>query len=159
MGLHQIYDIYQEFWQSFQDIYDFERGGILSKEISLEYNIVSDQPHLNFNCKKDKEFSFRVHDLELGTTPEEAYFWHSVAQRGEAAKFNGFINMGYPLIKGSLRGILSVDKEFHRLGVLIRDGRIIKKRNNEEMNKSVCVFIGAIAAHLDSLEKVQNIPK
>ncbi|PLW80011.1 hypothetical protein C0585_04960 [Candidatus Woesearchaeota archaeon] len=105
--------------------YDFYEKGLLSKEVSSDFQVYSRQPWLLFECKENPSLSFRAHDLELGT--EEAAYWHSVGQRERRVEFEGFKSI-IPY-NTKLRGIFRVPGE-RSVGMSSYDNRL-NTINNE----------------------------
>ncbi|MCK5149735.1 hypothetical protein KAJ87_02325 [Candidatus Pacearchaeota archaeon] len=139
----------EELYQMWKDESDFEKAGIFSKKISLDYKAKSNQPWLSLECVQNDRFSFQVHDLELGE--KEAPYWQLAGQKKKEMKFEGFVNRLYNKGIGYLRGYLKVPEDNREIGIFVKEGRIIKLKSGEEIFENKVKFLSPILTNLESL--------
>ena len=114
----------------------FERKGLLSKRIKINYKADSYDPWLNFNHPSDEDLSFRIHNLEFGNERQgEAAFLHTAIQRGKDIEFKGFINRLHILGFKRIRGYLEVPSEHYRIGVVVNKGRVTELMTTKEISE------------------------
>lgn len=145
MGLFEMYEELEgknKLVQGVLDIFDFDHKGILSKKISLDYKLISNQPHVFFKCKDNYKLSFSLHDLQM---KEDSVYWHMAAQEKKKAKFEGF--KGY--FDGRLRGYMGTEDQ--RLGICFRKGQIYKLRTNAQTLKTP--LLNLMMNYLDVIKK------
>ena len=116
---------------------DFEEGEIFSKKISLNYDVVSEQPWLYFNCIDKNKYSFKIHELEM---KNEGLLWHIAAQEKEKFNFNGHI------IFGKLKGYLLTPDKNYKIGIWAKNGRIEKLTSQKEIEEIIGNFVLPINA-------------
>jgi len=138
------------------NIGEFYHKGLFSKKVSLNYEAVSNQPWVGFNCKENNKYSFRIHDLEIGE--KELIYWHGSAQKNKEIKFNGFENIFSYFGDAKLRGILSIPEDNQRLGIYMEKGRINKLKTQEQLygdeTNALVMFFSLIENH-DKKEKLK----
>ena len=129
-----VLEIFEEVRKLFYYHSLFERKGLFSKKITINYKADSCDPWLHFNYPPDEDLSFRVHNLEFGKErQDEATFLHMAVQRGKDVTFNGFINRLHILGFKRIRGYLEVPSEHYKLGVVVNKGRVTELRTTKEI--------------------------
>ena len=147
-----------KFIKSYREWNKFHEGSIISKELNLPYVAVSSGNFVNFNCKKDDSYSFRIHELEFR---DDKIYWMMHAQRDNELIFKGFANRLYDIRIGSLRGVLESPKDYRHLGLIIKDKRIEELKTHEEMQNILAPidsFAGFILdKHIQELNMKKSI--
>ncbi|MEK6891010.1 MAG: hypothetical protein AABX03_02635 [Nanoarchaeota archaeon] len=135
-------DDMHKIFESFSNIHYFNHKGLLSKKVSLDYEIKGDQPWIDFHCSQNKLYNFSVHNLELKTF-DEAIYWQMAAQSGKKAKLDGFLSSLFNFGMGNLKGYLSMPEESHKIGITINNkGRITRIQTTEEYDIGLSAFMG-----------------
>ena len=135
-------DILRNFYEIFQDEIEFGNG-LFSRKVSLDYRLSGGQPWVNFNAIGKPNLSFRAHEIQF-LEKENASPWIHAAIREETAKFEGFLNWGYSLGIGNLRGYMKLPERNYRAGFVVNSGRVVKLGTMEEMVESKAPFIAAL---------------
>jgi len=142
----------RKWFSDFADYYSMMHKGIFAKKILLNYELKSKQPFLYADCLDDENYSFNIHDLEMGN---ETMYWHFAAQKCAKANFEGFANIFYPHI-GSFRGFLKMEEGSQRLGLVVDSNQRIKKILTDEVlcEMDLDMLIGIFASKIKLNEKL-----
>jgi|SRR3989344_2135403 len=135
-------DILRNFYEIFQDEIEFGNG-LFSRRISLDYHLSGGQPWVNFDAVGKPKLSFRAHEIQF-LEKDNANPWIHAAIREETAEFKGFLDLGYYIGSGSLRGYMKLPERNYRAGFVVNSGRVVKLRTMEEMVESKAPFIAAL---------------
>ena len=151
-----IWEFIDAFSKMQQNWLDFEAPGIFSRKVNLEYKATSEQPWVLFDCLNNKKYSFVVHELQFGSREgnREALYWHLTAPK-KKVELRGYVNYFYPN-RGSLRGYLSVPEDYHRIGVQVCSGGILKLKSQEALYEDLLPISNMITSYILMKQKMES---
>lgn len=142
----QLLDTLDDAMRPFMQMVRYEKGGLFSKAVRLDYKGISNQPWLSFRCLTDDAYSFNIHDLQM---PDEFIYWHGAAKREKTMTFEGHVNHLYRRGIGALRGYMKVDDDPWKLGVYVINGKLIDVLTEKQRTKNMESFMAMIMHYTD----------
>jgi len=139
MVISIINDIIRSFMKPIDDYFDYGCRSLLSKKISLEYGVISEEDKIFFRKDGDhRKVSLILRDSMIDNI-EESDYWHSVAKQGKKAKFDGYYGVDFvglvckPHRVIFLKGYISVPEDNHKMGICIGAGNRKLKPDKEPL--------------------------